>query len=309
MITFFFNKTTFISYLMAFVLLGLSVYIDGLLMVNKQVFTGEQAIAFLLLFIGMLAIDGTIKQQYWASKTNYHLYVFVVLTFVLPKAQWDNWMLIYLFLFWGAMTHLFFSIQKISKDKNIFNAGFLWGVATLFYPEAIVFYPTIWILLILQGTFHFKAIMLTVLPIVSLGLLEVSIRFFLGGATLFSTPDFSQLNVSFDFKNGMVANLWWGVILGIFILSFRSHLIDTRSKSASYVSGINSLFTLGLMAILFGFVMRTTSSFAWLLMVMITAILSTRFLEKIQKGWFRELMLLSLMIGACMSKFKFLSFF
>ena len=309
MISFFFNKTTFVSYLVASFLLGLSVYMDGLLMPNKQAFSGEQVAAFFLLFIIMLAIDGIIKQQYWSANGNYHLFVYVMLSFVLPKNGWDNWMLVYLFLFWLAMVHLFVSIQKGAKEKNIFNAAFLLGLATLFYPEAIVFYPTVWILLILQGQLNFKTVILTFLPIASLALLEVSIHFFAEGATLFYAPDFSQLNLSFEFKNSMVANVWWFAILGIFMISFVSHFIDTWSKSASYVTGINSLLTLGLIAILFGFTMRSASSYAWLLLVMITAILSTRFLEKVKRRWVRELFMFSLLIGVCMSKYKFLSIF
>jgi hypothetical protein len=304
MISLLFKRASILSYLIAFVLLGLTVYAEGILLNSNQQFVGEQIISFLFLSLLMLAIDWTIKRQYWAAQANYHLYVFVLLSFVLPKSGWDNWRLIYFFLFWLAITNIFSSIQSISKEKYLFNAGFFMGLAAMLYPEGIVFYPFIWVLLFLQEQFNAKAIVLTALPLFSLYLLEVILHFFLDGMTLFSFPDFSKLTLSFEFKQTILANLWWPFVLIIFIISSILHFIDTRSKSSSYVFGINSLFALGLMGLLIGFVTRNTSSYAWILFIMTTSTLSTRMLEMIKSTWIREGLLIALLAGVCLSKLE-----
>ena len=148
--------------------------------------------------------------------------------------------------------------------------------------------PLLWILLLIKKAMNLQSFVLSLVPFVALYLIEVSIVYFLPNSVLIPSFDFSKMVLSFPLKEGLRSNLWWGTMLLLTLFAVLKHYIDMGTKSASYGSGMISLFIMTVLAILFGVFFQSQSSFAWTLFLMTLMALSTRLFEGIKRLWLRE---------------------
>ena len=76
MISSFFKKSGVLSYLLSLALLAVAVYSQGETQGTLVLITTKKTHALFLLILCMLAVDWSVKQRYWATQANYHLFLF-----------------------------------------------------------------------------------------------------------------------------------------------------------------------------------------------------------------------------------------
>lgn len=288
MISSFFKKSGVLSYLLSLALLAVAVYSQGETQGTLVLITTKKTHALFLLILCMLAVDWSVKQRYWATQANYHLFLFPFFVFALPVETWGNWLLVFFFFLWIAFNYIVAIDQSGGIITKVFNAFFFFFMGVLFFPQAIIVLPLLWILLLIKKAMNLQSFVLSLVPFVALYLIEVSIVYFLPNSVLIPSFDFSKMVLSFPLKEGLRSNLWWGIMLLLTLFAVLKHYIDMGTKSASYGSGMNSLFIMTVMAILFGVFFQSQSSFAWTLFLMTLMALSTRLFEGIKRLWLRE---------------------
>ena len=99
MISSFFKRSSVMSYLISIALLAVAVYSQGDTEGKLVLITVQKSVALFLLSVCMLAVDWTVKQRYWATEANYHLFLFPVFIFAFSVEIWGNWLLLYLIIF------------------------------------------------------------------------------------------------------------------------------------------------------------------------------------------------------------------
>lgn len=277
-----------LSYLLSLALLAVAVYSQGETQGTLVLITTKKTHALFLLSLCMLAVDWSVKQRYWATQANYHLFLFPFFVFALPVETWQNWLLVFFFFLWIAFNYIVAIDQSGGIISKVFNAFFFFFMGVLFFPQAIIVLPLLWILLLIKKAMNLQSFVLSLVPFVALYLIEVSIVYFLPNSVLIPSFDFSKMVLSFPLKEGLRSNLWWGTMLLLTLFAVLKHYIDMGTKSASYGSGMISLFIMTVMAILFGVFFQSQSSFAWTLFLMTLMALSTRLFEGIKRLWLRE---------------------
>lgn len=276
------------SYLLSLALLAVVVYSQGETQGTLVLITAQKNFALFLLSICMLAVDWSVKQRYWATQANYHLFLFPVFIFAFPIETWGNWLLIYFFFLWIAFNYIVAIDQSGGIITKVFNAFFFFFIGVLFFPQGIIVLPLLWILLMIKRAFNFQSFFLSLVPIVALYLIEVSIVYFSPSSVLIPAVDFSNLVLSLPLKEGIRFNMWWGTMLMLSLFAVLKHYIDMGTRSASYGSGMIGLFIMTVIALFFGVFFQSQTSFAWTLFLMTLTALSTRLFEEIKRVWLRE---------------------
>lgn len=305
MITSFFKKSGVFSYLLALALLALAVYSQKELGGSLVRVEAEETIAFMLLSMCMLAVDWTVKQRYWADQANYHLLLFPLFIFAFPVSLWNNWMLIFLFFFWTAFTYLVAIDQSGGTIAKVFNAFFFFFIGTLFFPQGIVLLPLLWLVMMVKGVLNLQHFLISGFPVGALILLEVLLRYYMPNSILISSVNFSEVVFSIPLEEHLRFNLWWIILLIIFLFAVLKHYIDMATKSASYGAGIIALFISSATGLLFALAFQSQSHFAWIFFLMASTALSTRVFEGIKRAWLRELFFLGIIALLLVGKFGF----
>ncbi|MGB2398594.1 MAG: hypothetical protein ACPH63_07770 [Flavobacteriaceae bacterium] len=308
MITVFYEKRNLVSYVLSLLMLTAAVYYHQTQTESTFLFWGEKSITVLLLAFCLYATDWTVKRQYWAKNSNYHLLVFPLLFFGLPVSSWNNWMLLYIAFFWVAMNYVLGLSRSNHKMASVFNAGFLLCFGALFYPKGLFFFPVLWVTMAFYSLLSAQLFLISLLPFIALILLGVCFRYAFPSTPFFSWPVFSFLDVQFIWQEKLRLNLWWLVFIFILVSGTWRHLAYIRSKSATYVSGLFTLLFCGFSGLLFALLFQTDSTLAWVLLLMVMSALSTRLFEEFKKGWIRELFFLFLLLLIIASKDSFFLF-
>lgn len=303
MISSFFKKSGVLSYLLSLALLAVVVYSQGETQGTLVLITAQKNFALFLLSICMLAVDWSVKQRYWATQANYHLFLFPIFIFAFPIETWGNWLLIYFFFLWIAFNYIVAIDQSGGIITKVFNAFFFFFIGVLFFPQGIIVLPLLWILLMIKRALNFQSFFLSLVPIVALYLIEVSIVYFSPSSVLIPAVDFSNLVLSLPLKEGFRFNLWWGTMLMLSLFAVLKHYIDMGTRSASYGSGMIGLFIMTVIALFFGVFFQSQSSFAWTLFLMTLTALSTRLFEEIKRVWLREGLFFVIMALLFMGKY------
>lgn len=289
MIHFFFNKSMFSSYLLSVLMVIASVYFHFR---NETIIQGlffnEKNATALLLIICLLTVDWSVKKYYWADKSSYHLLVFSLGIFALPVQGVDNWMLFYAFFFWTAFIHLLAISSQGQETKSTFNASFFLCFGSLFFPEGILLFPFIWLVLLIHGLLNARLFLISLLPFVSLYLLGVIFDILFPSISFFQEISFNRIAIDWSSFGSFRQNIWWLLLLGVFIVSLMKHYVTLGAKSANFGAGIFSLSLLGFLSIVLALLFQSVSVVVWVLFIMTLSSVSGRFFEEIKHTWLRE---------------------
>ena len=288
MISSIFKKSGVLSYLLSFALLAVVVYSQGETQGTLILITAKKNHALFLLSLCMLEVDWSVKQRYWATQANYHLFLFPFFILAFPLETWRNWLLVFFFFLWIAFNYIVAIDQSGGIITKVFNAFFFFFIGVLFFPQGILLLPLLWLLLLIKKSLTQQSLFLSLVPIITLYLIEVSVVYFLPNNVLIPPFDFSKVVIYLPLKEGVRLNLWWGTMLMLTFFAVLKHYIDMGTRSASYGGGMICLFIMTVMAILFGIFFQSQSSFAWTLFLMTLTALLTRLFEGINRLWLRE---------------------
>ena len=234
MISSIFKKSGVLSYLLSFALLAVVVYSQGETQGTLILITAKKNHALFLLSLCMLEVDWSVKQRYWATQANYHLFLFPFFILAFPLETWRNWLLVFFFFLWIAFNYIVAIDQSGGIITKVFNAFFFFFIGVLFFPQGILLLPLLWLLLLIKKSLTQQSLFLSLVPIITLYLIEVSFVYFLPNSVLIPPFDFSKMALSLPLKEGFYSNLWWGIMLILSLFAVLKHYIDMGTRSASY---------------------------------------------------------------------------
>lgn len=289
MFYFFFNRSIFSSYILSTLIVIASVYYHFREEnIPQGIFFNEKNITALLLIMCLLAVDWAVKKYYWADKSSYHLLVFSIAIFALPIQEVNNWMIIYAFFFWVSFIRLLNVSSQGQEIKSSFNASFLLSFGSLFFPEGILLFPFIWLVLLLHGRLNARLFLTSLLPIASIYLLGIIVDAFFPATSLFQESSVNPIAFGWEMSGSLNQNIWWLLLLALFCISMLKHYVSLGAKSANYGVGIFSLSILGVLSIVFALSFQSVSVVVWVLFIMTLSCASGRFFEEIKRKWITE---------------------
>ncbi len=236
----------------------------------------------------LLTVDWAVKKYYWADKSSYHLLVFSLGVFALPIQEIDNWIIIYAFFFWVSFIYLLNVSSQGQEIKSTFNASFFLSFGSLFFPEGMLLFPLIWLVLLLHGRLNARLFLTSLLPIISIYLLGISVKAFFPTISLIQRISVSPIVFGWEMFGSFRQNIWWLLFLSLFCISMLKHYVSLGAKSANYGVGIFSLSLLGFLSIVFALSFQSISVVVWMLFIMTLSSASGRFFEEIKRTWLTE---------------------
>lgn len=242
MISSFFKKSGVLSYLLSLGLLAVAVYSQGETQGALVLITAKKSFALFLLSLCMLAVDWSVKQRYWATKANYHLFLFPFFILAFPAETSGNWLLVFLFFLWIAFNYIVAIDQSGGIVKKVFNAFFFFFIGVLFFPQGILLLPLLWLLLFIKRSLNLQSFFISLVPIMALYLIEVSVVYFLPNSVLIPPFDFSNVVMSLPIREGVRFNLWWGIMLVLSLFAVLKHYVDMGTKKRLLWSGNDKSF-------------------------------------------------------------------
>jgi len=299
MITTVFKKSNIISYVIGWILLVAAVVLQtrSISPENPSILNLKPTVFLFLLTLCMFLIDIIVKQQKWADKSSYHLFLFPLFVSSIPLQQAHNLSVAGFFFFFLGITFFLSEINTKNNHKQVFDASFLMCFSVLFFPELILFYPFLWIFMLFHGKFSFSVVFISLLPAVSIYLLDEVVRFFFPITQLIPTFDLSNLEFSSMLHPEFSSNLWWIILVLLFLISFVVQMLGLKANSANYRSGIFSVYLLGASSLIFALMLNKSLPNAWLFFCIILAAFSTRIFEKIKSLWLVDLILIGIALA------------
>lgn len=294
MITSFFNKSKPINFAIVFFIILLAFVVFNVQYAETQITVSyffKQLFLFIVCYVSVLVLSFIIDKNSLTKKSNYDIILYSLFLLAIPQAVNTPSVIYANFFVLLGYRRIISLHSQINVNKKLFDAAFWFGVASLFYFWAILFFALVFIALLLYTNNFIKH---WLIPFT--GLLTV---FLIGVGTSILCYDsffeiFSSLpEAGFNFGNYNSSEY---IIAITMLLSFGIW------SSIFYIKGIKQKkkvqrpsFYMVLFAALIGFLIvvltahKNGSEFLFLFAPL--AVIIANYIEIIQEKWFKELFL------------------
>ena len=251
---------------------------------------------FLVCLSTVFILDFLASRNNLTKKNSYKILIFSLFVALLPESILNpNLLLSNLFILLAIRRIISLRSNKDIK-KKLFDAAFWISIATLFYFWAILFYTLIFIGLILYRIVDVKNYIVPFIGILTVGILSISYMI-LTGQELMGYFD-NHIDISFDFSslNSKRIVISSTIILTYGIWSLLYFIRNLKSKSKKS----RPSFILLIFAVIIGLAIvvispnKNGSEFIFLFAPL--SIIITNYVETISEKWFKEGLLLGLVI-------------
>ena len=251
---------------------------------------------FLVCLSTVFILDFLASRNNLTKKNSYKILIFSLFVALLPESILNpNLLLSNLFILLAIRRIISLRSNKDIK-KKLFDAAFWISIATLFYFWAILFYTLIFIGLILYRIVDVKNYIVPFIGILTVGILSISYMM-LTGQELMGYFD-NHIDISFDFSslNSKRIVISSTIILTYGIWSLLYFIRNLKSKSKKS----RPSFILLIFAVIIGLAIvvispnKNGSEFIFLFAPL--SIIITNYVETISEKWFKEGLLLGLVI-------------
>tara|TARA_B110000046_G_scaffold38894_1_gene42761 strand:- start:53 stop:985 length:933 start_codon:yes stop_codon:yes gene_type:complete len=283
-----FGKTSFWSYLVAFLMLAGAVYWHHGIIMENDPSNGSFSKSLVILVLGILSIfclEVSVKGAFFLQKGNYHLPVFILFFWILPIYEWNIWLWIATIFLWVSILQISRAGESAYDEKVVFNAGFWMLIASSFKVDFYYFFLSLWGVLYLKGLLNFKYIFLTLLPALCIFMIGYMCSILLPEISFIKTAIASPAEFSFLWSRDLFGST--SFILIILLLTtvtlkhFQGKYQERRNHKTSFYISIVLLFS-SIIVILFG---GERSGVSWISLIMVTAMLSTHYFESKSNKW------------------------
>ena len=251
---------------------------------------------FLVCLSTVFILDFLASRNNLTKKNSYKILIFSLFVALLPESILNpNLLLSNLFILLAIRRIISLRSNKDIK-KKLFDAAFWISIATLFYFWAILFYTLIFIGLILYRIVDVKNYIVPFIGVLTVGILSISYMI-LTGQELIGYFD-NHIDISFDFSslNSKRIVISSTIILTYGIWSLLYFIRNLKSKSKKS----RPSFILLIFAVIIGLAIvvispnKNGSEFIFLFAPL--SIIITNYVETISEKWFKEGLLLGLVI-------------
>jgi len=294
MITTIFSKSKPINFLIVF-----SITLIAFLMLPIKygiVFNSTTSIwinlgVFLIAYLSILILNFVVTKNLLSQQNNYEILVFALFFLAIPQAFLDYKIILSNFFILLALRRIISVRSKKETIKKLFDSGFLIGIATLFYFWAILFFPLVFIALLLFSETTPKYYLVPFIGLATVALLAISTSLLIYQdyfTSLHLNPD-----VNFDFSsyNSLQFITVITMIASFGLWSSLFYLNDIKKKMRSYRPSYKILFASCVLATVIVVLTPIKNGSEFLFLFGPLAVIITNYVETIKEKWFKEVFL------------------
>jgi len=257
----------------------------------------KQAGIFLLCLLTVFLLDFLVSKNNLTRKNSYKILMFVLFVALLPKSILNTSYIIANIFVLLALRRLISLRSKKSIKKKLFDATFWISLAVLFCPWCILFYVLIIISLFLNSIVDMKNWVIPILAVVAVVVIGWSFMIVTGIdyveyiSGMFATSfDFSNLN---DLRIIVAITLLlsygnWAIIF---------YIRQLKSKKKNYRPSFIIILFAELIALAIAIIIPNKNGSEFLFLFAPLAIIVTNYIEIVEEKWFKEVLLLLLIIA------------
>ncbi len=256
---------------------------------------------FLVCLMSVFMLDFLVSRNNLTKKNSYKLLMFVSFFALFPETILNSKILVSNLFVLLALRRIISLRSNKELKKKLFDAAFWIGIATLFYFWASLFYILIFAALFLYSVTDIKNWIIPIVAIITVAIISASYMImmdidvvnYFSGLISFSF-DFTQLN-----SKNLIVSATLLLSYGLWaLLYFIRHI---KSKSKSYRSSFVLVILTALIALVIIVVspLKNGSEFVFLFAPL--AIIMTNYLEIISEKWFREALIIVLIVTPIMT--------
>lgn len=246
---------------------------------------------FLIAFLSILVLDFIVSKNLLSQQNNYEILLFALFFLAIPQVFSDYKIMVSNFFILLALRRLISVRSKKEVVKKLFDTGLLIGVATLFYFWAIVFFPLIFIALLLFSETTVKHYLVPFIGLAAVAVLAICY------SIIFYDDYFLALHinpaVNFDFSNYNSLQFITVItmLLSFGIWSSLFYLKDIRKKMRSFRPSYKLLFFSCMFAAAITVFAPQKNGSEFLFLFAPLAVIITNYIDTIEEKWFKEVFL------------------
>ena len=258
---------------------------------------------FLLCVLTVFLLDFLVSKNNLTRKNSYKVLVFVLFVALLPKSILNtNYLIANIFILFAIRRLISLRSQKQIK-KKLFDAAFWIALSVFFCPWCILFLLLILISLFLYSIVDVKNWVVPIIGAATVIIIAWSYMIIMGIDYLAYIN--SMFGVSFDFSNLNDLSIVVAITL---LLSYGNWAIifyikQLKSKKKNYRPSFIIILVAEIIALAVVVVIPDKNGSEFLFLFAPLAIILTNYLEIIEEKWFREVMLLLLIIAPLVNLF------
>ena len=251
---------------------------------------------FLVCLMSVFVLDFLVNRNNLTQKNSYKLLMFVLFFALFPETILNSKILVSNLFVLLALRRIVSLRSKKEIKKKLFDAAFWIGIATLLYFWASLFYILIFAALILYAIADIKNWIIPLIGIITVAIIfigymiiaDIDILKYFSGLISYSF-DFTQLN-----SKRIVLSATLVLSYGLWaLLYFIKHI---KSKSKRYRPSFVLIILTALIALVIIIVSPKKNGSEFIFLFTPLAIIMTNYLEIISEKWFKEALIIVLII-------------
>ncbi|MEJ6791704.1 MAG: DUF6427 family protein [Lacinutrix sp.] len=298
MITSVFRKSKPINFLIVFSLCLLALFVAVHKHTNFNLNTlnvFKLTSIFICCFLSVLLVDFIVSKNSLSQKGNAEVLLFSVFLLTIPQVFIDFEIVFSNFLVLLALRRIVSLRTQKEHVKKLFDAGFLIGLATLFYFWSILFFVLIFTALLFYAESEIKKWIVPFVGLIAIVIISV-------GFSLIYNDDFlTTLNINplvgFNFTayNSVQFIVAITVLLSFGLWSSLFYLRDIKKKMKTYRPSYKVIFVACLVATIVIAIAPKKDGSEFLFLFAPLSIIISNYIETIEERWFKESFVLLLL--------------
>ncbi|AUC82932.1 DUF6427 family protein [Lacinutrix sp. Bg11-31] len=299
MITSIFSKSRPINFLIVFSL-SLFALLVAIYKHNDFTFTlvtaAKLAAVFLCCFSSVLLVDFIVAKNSLSAKGNTELLLFSVFLLAIPQVFLDWEIVLSNFLVLLALRRIISLRTQNEHIKKLFDAGFLIGLASLFYFWTLLFFILIFVALLFYAESEIKKWIAPFLGLLAIAMISI-------GLSIIINDDFvSLLNISpavgFNFT---AYNSVQFIVVITMLLSFGLwasifYLKDIKKKMKTFRPAYKVVFVAFVISTILIIIAPKKDGSEFLFLFAPLSIIISNYIETIEEKWFKIIFVLLLLV-------------
>ncbi|WP_028282479.1 DUF6427 family protein [Olleya marilimosa] len=260
-------------------------------LVNAETSIWTNIAVFILVYLSILLLNFIVTKNLLSQQNNYEILLFALFFLAIPQALLDYKIVVSNFFILLTLRRLISVRSKKDVIKKLFDSGFLIAMASLFYFWAILFFPLLFIAMLLFSETTVKYYLVPFIGLAAVAVLAISF------SVLVYDDYFLALNinpaVNFDFNSYNSVQFITAItmLLSFGIWSSLFYLKDIKKKMRSYRPSYKILFLACVFASVIAAFAPQKNGSELLFLFAPLAVIITNYIETIEEKWFKELFL------------------
>ena len=299
MITSIFSKSKPINFLIVFSLSVLAmlvaVYKYSVLDLNL-VSIPLLAAVFICCFFSALLLDFIVSKNYLSKKGNTEVLLFGIFLLSIPQV-FLNWEIVLSnFLVLLALRRIISLRSQNEHIKKLFDAGFLIGLASLFYFWSLLFFILIFVALLFYAESDIKKWITPFLGLAAIAIISISFSIIFNNDFLTTLNINPKVDFNFNAYNSIQFIAAITMLLSFGLWSSLFYLKEIKNKMKTFRPSYKVIFVACNIASIIVIIAPKKNGSEFLFLFAPLCIIISNYIETIQEKWFKALFVIILLV-------------